>query len=231
MGKIYYVDRNHPEYGIVDNEQLLKALSQNGDSDILKFSVEELLSVFGASSKSETHQATKSTGDDALIANVTGEIVSVDDKYLTYDYIVFSDGGATPSSGGVGGYGSVIINCETGDVSEINKSYKATTNNRMEMLGAINGLNSVPDNAKVILITDSQYVVNTMELGWKRNKNQDLWEVLDAAVANKSSVKFLHVKGHGKSDTFESKWNNRCDELSNIAREKLSPIDDVGYEG
>ena len=218
MSKSYYVDRNHPEYGIFESDELVKALKADAKGDILQFSVEELLVALGSSSKASNK------------VEVSDANTSVSEKYLKYDYVVFSDGGSSPSSGGPGGYGAVVINCKTGETTELSNGYKATTNNRMEILGAATGLNAVPDGASAILISDSQYVINTMSLGWKRDANNDLWVKLDAAVEGKKSVDFLHVKGHENGKTFESKWNNRCDALSKEARKKPVLEEDAGFD-
>lgn len=72
---------------------------------------------------------------------------------------------------------------------------KDTTGNRMEMLAAIKGLESVPRDTAVTVHSDSQYVVNTMTKNWKRNANQDLWARLDQEVAQRK-VSWQWVRGH-----------------------------------
>jgi len=57
-----------------------------------------------------------------------------------------------------------------------------------------------------------------------------LWPKADTAIAKKKKVAFQHENGHGEGTTFENKWNNRCDKLSNIARAELELVDDEGYE-
>ena len=220
--KKYYFDKNHPEYGIFDSEELGNALKVN--NNIIEFTVEQLASVLGSE---------KSGIQSAAIMSVSEEVVPKDilAEYSEYDFIVFSDGGTT-GQGGPGGYGAVTINCETGEVHEIMQAFKSTTNNRMELMATIEGLNAVPDNTNVIVIADSNYVVKHLDgSGWSRNNNDDLWPKADAAIKKKKKVDFQHEYGHGEGSTFESKWNNRCDKLSNIAREKLDLIDDEGYEG
>ena len=78
----------------------------------------------------------------------------------------------------------------------------------MELTGAIEGLRATPAGAQVVLRSDSKYVVDSMTLHYKRNKNHDLWELLDAEVAARS-VRFEWVRGH---DT--DAINNRADELA-----------------
>ena len=162
--KKYYFDKNHPEYGIFDSEELGNALKVN--NNIIEFTVEQLASVLGSE---------KSGIQSAAIMSVSEEVVPKDilAEYSEYDFIVFSDGGAT-GQGGPGGYGAVTINCETGEVHEIMQAFKSTTNNRMELMATIEGLNAVPDNTNVIVITDSNYVVKHLDgSGWSRNNNDE----------------------------------------------------------
>ena len=95
-----------------------------------------------------------------------------------------------------------------GVVTELNGHDPSTTNNRMELMAAIEGLRATEPGADVILRSDSQYVVNSMTLHWKRNTNHDLWELLDAETAARR-VRFEWVRGHG-TDAI----NNRADELA-----------------
>jgi len=118
---------------------------------------------------------------------------------------IYTDG-ACAGNPGPGGWGAVI--CDGDEVREINGGEAATTNNRMELIAAIRGLEATPKGAKVILVTDSQYVKNGLTqwmAGWKRKgwrtaaggavKNQDLWRELDAAAAARD-VDWRWVKGH-----------------------------------
>ena len=70
-----------------------------------------------------------------------------------------------------------------------------TTNNRMEVLAAIKGLEAVPDGSDVTIHSDSKYLVNTMTRNWKRNANRDLWEQLDRLCGSRE-VDWEWVKGH-----------------------------------
>jgi ribonuclease HI len=121
-------------------------------------------------------------------------------------YLLYADGSCLGNPG-PGGWG-VVLRDPDGVVTELNGHQDATTNNRMELTGAIEGLRATPAGAEVLLRSDSQYVVNTMTLHWKRNKNQDLWELLDAEAAARS-VRFEWVRGHGTDPI-----NNRADELA-----------------
>ena len=99
-----------------------------------------------------------------------------------------------------------------------------TTNNRMELTAAIEGLAAVKERCQVEVVTDSEYVKNgitTWIHGWKRNGwktaakkpvvNQDLWEALDAEVA-RHQVTWTWTQGHA-----DHQDNNRCDELATTA--------------
>ena len=130
------------------------------------------------------------------------------------EYLVYADGSCLGNPG-PGGWG-VVVRDPDGVVTEGNGHEDSTTNNRMELMAAIEGLRMTPSGAEVILRSDSQYVVNSMTLHWKRNKNQDLWQLLDAEVAARQ-VRFEWVRGHGSDAT-----NNRADELALMgAKDKL----------
>ena len=110
---------------------------------------------------------------------------------------------------------------------------RATTNNRMELTAAIQGLRALRQPCEVELVTDSQYLKNGITEwihGWKRNGwrtrekkpvvNQDLWQALDE-LANKHRVKWSWTKGHA-----DHADNNRCDELATgAARDQIAPAD------
>ena len=70
-----------------------------------------------------------------------------------------------------------------------------TTNNRMEMMAVIKGLEAVHPLAKVLISSDSTYVINTMTKGWKRKANHDLWEQLDRLVRERN-ISWRWVRGH-----------------------------------
>ena len=97
------------------------------------------------------------------------------------EYLVYADGSCIGNPGR-GGWG-VVVRDPDGVVTELNGHDDTTTNNRMELMGAIEGLRATAPGASVILRSDSQYVVKTMNDGWKRKANLDLWELLDAETA------------------------------------------------
>ncbi len=107
---------------------------------------------------------------------------------------------------------------------EVSGSVEETTNNRMELTAALEGLRALKEPCKVEVVTDSEYVKNgitTWIHGWKRNGwktaakkpvvNQDLWTQLDTA-ANGHDIRWTWTKGHSDHDD-----NNRCDELATRA--------------
>ena len=140
-------------------------------------------------------------------------------KPLTVE--IFSDG-ACSGNPGPGGYGTILRYGK--HVKELSGYAPDTTNNRMEMLGAIVGLESLRKPCRVTMTTDSQYVCKGMTEwinGWKKKgwinsqrkpvMNRDLWERLDEAV-NGHQVQWKWVKGHTGHEE-----NERCDELARQA--------------
>lgn len=122
------------------------------------------------------------------------------------EYLVYADGSCIGNPG-PGGWG-VVLRDPDGTIRELNGHYDSTTNNRMELMAAIEGLRATERGAQVVLRSDSEYVVKSMTLNWKRNKNQDLWQLLDAETKARR-VRFEWVRGHGSDAT-----NNRADELA-----------------
>lgn len=134
--------------------------------------------------------------------------------------------GACRGNPGPGGWGALLI---AKDVrKELMGAELLTTNNRMELMGAIEGLNALKRRCAVRLYTDSKYVLQGMTewlpdwkaRGWrtaakKPVKNQDLWERLDAAV-QAHDVQWEWVKGHSGNE-----GNERVDQLANVAIDAL----------
>jgi ribonuclease HI len=150
--------------------------------------------------------------------------------------IIYTDGACTGNPG-KGGYGAVIIDGDRRE--ELSAGYKLTTNNRMEMMGAIAALESLKSNAKVKLHSDSKYIVDAMVKGWakkwqangwRRNakemaKNPDLWqELLDLCKIH--DVEFIWVKAHAGIPE-----NERCDRLAVAAAHGGNLVVDQGYGG
>lgn len=126
---------------------------------------------------------------------------------------VYTDG-AYSSKLNQGGLAIVVIK-DNKIIAEFNKTYKNTTNNRMELLAVIIAIESLKKYNNITIFTDSMYVIGCATLGWKKNKNIDLWNRFDKL--NTENIKFIHVKGH--SDNI---YNNRCDYLAVLASQKIS---------
>lgn len=142
--------------------------------------------------------------------------------------------GASRGNPGPGGYGTILI--WKGIEKELSGGYSRTTNNRMELMAVIAGLEALKKEGQHIQIySDSQYVVNAVEKGWLKNwlatnfkggkKNSDLWTYY-AELARKHHIKFQWVKGHASNP-----HNNRCDELATNAADGKNLLKDEGYEG
>lgn len=144
---------------------------------------------------------------------------------------IFTDGSALGNPG-PGGYGTVLISGAFR--REISQGFRHTTNNRMELLSVIVGLEAIKsDGAKVTVYSDSKYVVDAVEKRWvfgwekkdyKDKKNPDLWRRF-LAVYRRHDVRFVWVKGH--ADNVE---NNRCDFLATSAARGTDLLTDHGYE-
>lgn len=144
---------------------------------------------------------------------------------------LYTDGAASGNPG-PGGYG-IVLEC-AGRRKEISGGFRLTTNNRMELLAVIIGLESILwKNATVEIYSDSTYVVNAINLGWlnkwrntgfKKVKNVDLWERF-IPLYEAHNVTFHWVKGHANHPQ-----NERCDALAVAAYKTESLPSDEGYE-
>jgi ribonuclease HI len=146
--------------------------------------------------------------------------------------IIYTDG-SSRGNPGPGGYGVVLMAGQ--HRKELSQGYRLTTNNRMELLAVIKGLETLKKpGLKVHVYSDSQYVVNAVEKGWLRKwistnfsggkKNKDLWLQFNA-LAQHHQVKFIWVKGHA-----DNPFNNRCDELATEAADGKHLLTDTGFE-
>ncbi|MEQ8904767.1 ribonuclease HI [Ekhidna sp.] len=144
---------------------------------------------------------------------------------------MFTDG-AAKGNPGPGGYGTIL---RYGDrEKELSEGFRMTTNNRMELLAVIAGLEAIKKPGwKVLVVSDSKYVVDAVTKGWlkswvvkdfKGKKNRDLWErYLKASAPH--DVRFKWVKGHaGHSE------NERCDQLAVEAAERKNLKVDATFE-
>ena len=123
---------------------------------------------------------------------------------------IYTDG-ACKGNPGLGGWAAIVRNGDS--YQEFSGSEENTTNNRMEVLAAIKGLEACPKNSLILLNSDSLYLVNTMTKGWKRNANTDLWSQLDTLVSDRD-VTWQWVKGHDGNP-----GNERADQLASYKAE------------
>jgi len=135
-------------------------------------------------------------------------------KHTNPDYTIYTDG-SSRSNPGPAGCAFVILDSSQNIIHKFAFIAGITTNNRMEMYGVILALNWVKKNLGTNhtyeVNSDSNLVVSTLNLNWKKNKNQDLWQELDEARKG-LNVSFKWVKGHSTN-----KFNNLCDKLATKA--------------
>jgi ribonuclease HI len=148
--------------------------------------------------------------------------------------VIFTDGGCRGNPG-PGGYCAIIDNGR--NRKELFQGYRLTTNNRMELMACIAGLETLETPTEVMLYSDSQYVVNGMTRGWARKwrsqnwmrtkteaaENADLWSRL-LALCDRHRVKFFWVRGHAGHPE-----NERCDELATAAADGSDLAEDQAY--
>jgi len=150
------------------------------------------------------------------------------DKHL----IIYTDGAARGNPG-PGGYGTILMWGNT--KKELSAGYRYTTNNRMEIMAVIAGLEALKkENLSITIYSDSQYVVKAVQEGWLKNwvatnfkggkKNKDLW-LHYHDLAQKNNIRFVWVKGHASNP-----YNNRCDELATEAADGKDLLVDEAYE-
>ena len=132
---------------------------------------------------------------------------------------IYTDG-ACKFNPGPGGYAAILV--YNGREKEVSGGEVSTTNNRMELLAAINGLKMLKEACEVTLYSDSKYLIDSVEMGWvyswqkngwrKADKspalNPDLWQEL-LSLLEKHTVSFVWVKGHNGHE-----YNERCDRLA-----------------
>ncbi|MBE6229269.1 MAG: ribonuclease HI [Bacteroidales bacterium] len=145
---------------------------------------------------------------------------------------LFTDG-SSRGNPGPGGYG-VVLKCGV-HYKEMSAGYSCTTNNRMELLAVIAGLEAIKrKNAVVHIYSDSSYVVKAVNEGWlkkwlakglEKQKNPDLWERF-LKVYQKHRVSLFWIKGHAGHPE-----NERCDKLAVEAALSPELLEDVGYKG
>jgi ribonuclease HI len=148
---------------------------------------------------------------------------------------IYTDGGAEPNPG-KGGFG--VIMTYKGHKKEFSQGYLLTTNNRMELMGVIFGLEKLKKPSIVNIYSDSKYVVDGISKGWaekwksknwfrtgsSKAINYDLWEKLLDLISKQHKVTFNWVKGHdGHTE------NERCDQLADLALNGKDLLEDTWY--
>lgn len=148
---------------------------------------------------------------------------------------LYSDG-SSRGNPGPGGYGTILHYTDNkGElhVLELTEGFRRTTNNRMELLGVIKGLEALNRPCEVVITSDSRYVTDAFNQHWvdgwiKKNykgvKNPDLWQRL-IPLTKKHTVSFNWVKGHAGHPE-----NERCDELATMSADSSDLLIDSWYE-
>lgn len=145
---------------------------------------------------------------------------------------IYTDGAARGNPG-PGGYGVVLL--ANGHRKELAKGFRLTTNNRMELMAVIAGLEALKkQDLKITIYSDSKYVVESVQKGWvfqwnmkpdfAKKKNRDLWKKF-LKLYEYQQISFVWVKGHSTT-----KENNRCDELATAAADSFELDIDEFYE-
>ena len=144
--------------------------------------------------------------------------------------ILYTDG-ACSGNPGPGGFGAILVYIDKDGIKhekEFSDGYKLTTNNQMELLAVIIGLEALKKPCKVKIISDSKYVVDSINKGWLDNwiargwrksdnkpvPNVELWKRLTNTITN-HEVEFEWIKGHAGHE-----YNERCDKLAVEASKK-----------
>ena len=152
---------------------------------------------------------------------------------MSYQVHIYTDG-AAKGNPGPGGYGVVMEMLGTPYKKEFFEGFRHTTNNRMELLAVIVGLEKLKaPKTTVLVVSDSKYVVDSVEKGWvfgwekkyfKDKKNPDLW-LRFLKIYRQHQVKFKWIKGHNNHPQ-----NERCDELAVMASQQKNLNIDTFYE-
>lgn len=140
--------------------------------------------------------------------------------------------GASSGNPGPGGYGAILRSGK--HYKELSAGYRKTTNNRMELLAVIVGLEALKNSGQQVTVySDSKYVVDSVEkrwvFGWLKKsfegkKNADLWRRF-LEIYKQHTVKFIWIKGHANHPE-----NERCDQLAVQAGKQRELLVDIGYE-
>jgi ribonuclease HI len=141
--------------------------------------------------------------------------------------------GSSRGNPGPGGYGTILMSGNK--TKELSQGYRRTTNNRMELMAVIAGLEAMKrPGLNITVYSDSQYVVKAVKEGWLNKwmatnfaggkKNKDLWTRF-YQLSREHHLKFVWVKGHA-----DNIYNNRCDVLATTAADGGGLLVDEGFE-
>lgn len=129
----------------------------------------------------------------------------------------YTDGAYSPvrDRGGIG----IVFVKDGKKVYEYKKTFTNTTNNKCEIMAVVYALNAISKPIEQLIIySDSQYVIGCATKGWKRKKNVEYWNLYDKVLAKARTycpdIQLIWVKGHEKSEDFNSKMNNLADKLA-----------------
>lgn len=150
---------------------------------------------------------------------------------MSNQVIIYTDGSSLGNPG-PGGFGVVLL--AGPHRREISVGYRLTTNNRMELLAVITGLEALKrDGLNVTVYSDSKYVIDSVQKGWiygwirkgfAGKKNADLWRRF-MRIFGRHNVRFVWVKGHNNNIE-----NERCDLLATTAARGETLLEDTGYQ-
>jgi ribonuclease HI len=150
---------------------------------------------------------------------------------MANDVIIYTDG-ASSGNPGPGGFGVVMISGR--HRFEKSEGFRLTTNNRMELLAVIAGLEALKkEGCNVLIYTDSKYVADAVEKGWvfqweskgfKKKKNPDLW-IRFLKIYRKHNVRFSWIKGHNSNPE-----NELCGKLAVEASRRNILCEDTGFQ-
>jgi ribonuclease HI len=149
---------------------------------------------------------------------------------MSSEITIYTDG-ASSGNPGPGGYGVILKSGR--HRLEKSEGFNLTTNNRMELLAVITGLEALKKpNSNVVVYTDSKYVADAVEKGWilkweskafKKKKNPDLW-IRFLKIYRKHKVRFIWIKGHNNDPE-----NELCDRMAVEASKRNDLSEDTGY--
>ena len=153
------------------------------------------------------------------------------------DVVAYTDGGCRGNPGGIGGWGVVLVHPATQQALERAGGVHDTTNQRMELMAALQALQSVRRaGSEILIVSDSKYVINCCSqwmAGWKRRgwarkdgplANVELLQELDALIV-RHTVRWQWVAGHSGDP-----GNDRADALANLAMDRIASGVTTGYE-